>query len=87
MAYHQANNISNVVLSLDSDLLAHADLQCFGIKISNYTLRGKKSRIDNIKFFTADDTLLHVTNSLHMSPDNENIEKSRYPIIDGMISS
>lgn len=58
LAFRQVNKFSDVVFSSDSDLLAHCGPTCLGIKLFNFTLRGKKSGVDNIELFTADTTML-----------------------------
>lgn len=85
LAFRRVNNISDIVFSSDSDLLAHAGSMCLGIKCFNYISRGKNTGMDQIELFVADDVMLsNITTALRMEPDNKDVKKSRNAIFDGI---
>lgn len=87
LAHRIVKNISDMVVSSDTDLLAHAGHKCLGIKIYNYVMKGKKSGIDNIEVFAADILMLQdIVAALRIKMTDKSVKITKYPIFEGVLS-
>jgi hypothetical protein len=85
MAYRIVNNISDILLTCDSDQAAILGTQCMCIKDYKYKEEKNSTKIENIEIFLADKSILErIMKTLHLPMESNRISKAKYPVFDGI---
>jgi hypothetical protein len=82
MSYRMQNQLTDIIITSDSDQAALLGPECVSIKDFRF-IQGKKAAIKDIQIFVANEkTLQNISALLHIPFTSPKIVKAKYPVFD-----